>query len=65
MVNSYEIEVENLGRIIVGESYNDATVLYNNYVNESKNNSGLPAGGNITLLNNGNVMKSYIGTLHQ
>jgi hypothetical protein len=59
----YEVIVGNIGRVFKGSHYPDAIQTFKDYKQQSKENLGRAAGEPVTLLEDGEPINEYEGTL--
>ena len=57
-----EVIVRNIGSVYKGREYAVANELFETYVDYSKHNYGLAGGEDVTLFEDGRIVKEYNGT---
>ena len=64
-MNYYSVIVGNVGTVYEGVNGFTAYQTYDEYVGLSKRNTGRCAGEDVTLFNNNEIEREYIGTLNR
>jgi hypothetical protein len=60
----YEVYVGNIGMVYDGESHDDAMETFDEYVIISANGCGRASGEDVTLSEDGDIIKDFIGKLN-
>jgi hypothetical protein len=61
-VNDYEVVCGNVGSVYAGHNKAQAIKAFNTYVESSKAECGRAGGEDVTLFQNGEIAREYIGS---
>lgn len=64
-IHQYEVVVGNIGTVYSGTYSSDAIMTFIAYSDKSERNEGRAAGESVTLFQDGEIAKVYIGTIDQ